>query len=604
MTPQRWFSAVFISSLLVLAGGVHGVTSAPSAAAEATSSSPSFRVATLNIRHGLSDADAVSDVVKLSNAGADLVGLQEMGSAQRRNAVRARVVDCATCPYDTYMPTGSGPAEIPILFRSDKFTLLSKDTRKVSDRTYVGPDGAGPSWIAPKYLTYVQLRHKLTGQVLYLINNHTVASVQASDGGPNWDNRERLELYRKHMNALKALITEFKATGAAVLTTGDFNVNYRSDSVIRHELFPYRNMEQVRVFTSFKYLGTPERGTHVNKNGNSSRIIDYVSAVEHPALAARDQAVLLGYNSDHRPVLVRYAVTAAPAAPTTVVAEPLERAARVSWASAVDNGQPVTSYAVTNVQTGRVVTVGGDATSATVPDLATNASYTFVVSATNRIGTGPESAESDPVTPFAVPPETRITSGPGDGRYLTRNTATLGYTSDVPGSAFQCTLDGVDTACGASSVRLTSLAQTTHTFGVTARDAAGDADPSPATRSWTVPLDSSVLGRSASWSARTGSAYYTGRYVESTTRGAVVRRGVSGARGLALVATKGPGHGAVAVYLGTTLLKEISLEADSLHMRRVLKIARFSAPQTGRVRIVVTSSRKPVRVEGIGVATR
>ena len=63
--------------------------------------------------------------------------------------------------------------------------MLSKGTQKVSDATYVGPDGAGPSWIGPKYLTYVQLRHQARGQVMYVINNHTVASVQAPNGGPN-----------------------------------------------------------------------------------------------------------------------------------------------------------------------------------------------------------------------------------------------------------------------------------------------------------------------------------------------------------------------------------------------------------------------------------
>ena len=39
------------------------------------------------------------------------------------------------------------------------------------------------------------------------------------------------------MDGLNALI-EFRATGAAVLTIGDFNVNYRRDSVIRTSSSP------------------------------------------------------------------------------------------------------------------------------------------------------------------------------------------------------------------------------------------------------------------------------------------------------------------------------------------------------------------------------
>jgi hypothetical protein len=158
--------------------------------------------------------------------------------------------------------------------------------------------------------------------------------------------------------------------------------------------------------------------------------------------------------------------------------------------------------------------------------------------------------------------------------------------------------------CTSSSVRLAPLTPGTHEFSTTALDAAGDIDPSPATRSWTVPLASTTLKRTASWSLKAGTAYYMGNYAETSNRHAVVSRGVSGMRRLALVATRGPGHGTVKVYLGSTLLKQVDLHSRRLAKRQVLPIARFTTGQSGKVRVVVASQGKPVRVEGLGVATR
>jgi hypothetical protein len=95
-----------------------------------------------------------------------------------------------------------------------------------------------------------------------------------------------------------------------------------------------------------------------------------------------------------------------PTAPTAVAAQAASRSARVTWtlpssdgASAI-TGQTVTPYLGTDPQT--PVQVGASATSATITGLTNGKAYTFDVTATNGVGTGPASARSNAVTPWAM----------------------------------------------------------------------------------------------------------------------------------------------------------------------------------------------------------
>ena len=78
--------------------------------------------------------------------------------------------------------------------------------------------------------------------------------------------------------------------------------------------------------------------------------------------------------------------------------------ASVTWTAPANGGAPITSYTVTPYAGGvaqPATTVSGNppATSATITGLTNGTSYTFTVSATNAIGTGPASAPSNAVTP-------------------------------------------------------------------------------------------------------------------------------------------------------------------------------------------------------------
>jgi hypothetical protein len=113
----------------------------------------------------------------------------------------------------------------------------------------------------------------------------------------------------------------------------------------------------------------------------------------------------------------------APGAPTGVTATAGNGQATVSWTTPSSNGgSAITGYTVTPYigsvpQTPQTVLGSPPATSTTVPGLTNGTAYTFTVSATNAIGTGPASAPSNSVTPSAAGPitvdKTVFTDGSG-----------------------------------------------------------------------------------------------------------------------------------------------------------------------------------------------
>jgi hypothetical protein len=225
-----------------------------------------------------------------------------------------------------------------------------------------------------------------------------------------------------------------------------------------------------------------------------------------------------------------------------------------------------------------------------------------------------DSGDACPITPKGTadangdgcpePPNTMVTSGPAQGSFLLSTSATLTFSSTEAGSTFTCSVDHQAGApCNSGSLSLTALGQSTHQLRVWARDGGGDPDPSAAVRTWTVPRNNTALSHGTGWVKKSGTGYYLNTYSQTTKRGATLSAAVSDVNKLALVATRGAGFGTVKVYLGSVLLKQVSLGASSTRKRQLIPISSFTTPVTGNVRIVVATSGKTVRIEGLGVAT-
>ncbi|MBI5576031.1 MAG: right-handed parallel beta-helix repeat-containing protein [Deltaproteobacteria bacterium] len=90
-----------------------------------------------------------------------------------------------------------------------------------------------------------------------------------------------------------------------------------------------------------------------------------------------------------------------------------------------------------------------------------------------------------------VAPDTIIDSGPADPANLL--SATFTFRSTEAGGTFDCSLDGETFSACSSPKSYIGLASGPHTFQARAKDAAGNADPSPAVSSFNWSVDTSTL---------------------------------------------------------------------------------------------------------------
>ncbi len=88
------------------------------------------------------------------------------------------------------------------------------------------------------------------------------------------------------------------------------------------------------------------------------------------------------------------------------------------------------------------------------------------------------------------PPETTISSGPSGT--VDAQSASFGFSSSERRSRFECRLDSEAWSRCSSPQSYSSLAAGSHVFSVRATDRAGNVDPSPATRQWTVEVPAPV----------------------------------------------------------------------------------------------------------------
>ena len=160
--------------------------------------------------------------------------------------------------------------------------------------------------------------------------------------------------------------------------------------------------------------------------------------------------------------------------------------------TAIDEGPAGTtsdatpSFTVSSSESGSTFACEIDGAAVSCSDVGALADgpHTFAVRATDAAGNQDGSPATRDFTVDASAPDTAIASGPEGA---TRATSfTFAFSSDDPAATFECTLDGRRVLPCDGTYDTPELRDGPHAFTVRAVDAGGNADPSPATRSFTV----------------------------------------------------------------------------------------------------------------------
>ncbi len=198
-----------------------------------------------------------------------------------------------------------------------------------------------------------------------------------------------------------------------------------------------------------------------------------------------------------------------PAAPSAVSAVAGDGQATVSWTAPSNGGSPITGYTVTTSPGGATTPASG--TSVVVSGLTNGTAYTFTVTATNSVGTGPASGASSPVTPTSAPTvpgaPTNVVAVPGDGQATVSWTAPANGGSPITSYSVTSSPGAIVMSTGATSVVVTGLTDgTPYTFTVTATNGVGTGPASSASTPVTPVAAATVPDAPADVSATPGNA--------------------------------------------------------------------------------------------------
>lgn len=141
----------------------------------------------------------------------------------------------------------------------------------------------------------------------------------------------------------------------------------------------------------------------------------------------------------------------------------------------------------------------------------------------------------------------------------------------------------------------------TYCFDARARDHAGNVGRFGPKACTAAPADDGALALQGAWKRIVDTAAYRATITRTTTHGAVASMHVT-FRHLELVATKCPSCGSVRVFLGSRLVKSISLKAATTRHRAQLAILSSSQVRSSTLRIVVTTTARAVPLDGVGIS--
>ena len=141
-------------------------------------------------------------------------------------------------------------------------------------------------------------------------------------------------------------------------------------------------------------------------------------------------------------------------------------------------------------------------------------------------------------------------------------------------------------------------------FRTRARDIVGNVSPWSASACTNVPIDDRSLVATGGWSRPAVGGWIRGTGTLTNSPGEyLVTSRTTNVRHLALVATKCSTCGSVLVYVGSTYVGTASLYTSGTSKRALITLPKLSSVKSGKVTLVVNSSGKAVRIDGLAVTS-
>jgi hypothetical protein len=141
----------------------------------------------------------------------------------------------------------------------------------------------------------------------------------------------------------------------------------------------------------------------------------------------------------------------------------------------------------------------------------------------------------------------------------------------------------------------------TDCFAIRAIDNANNVGAFSPWRCITRPMDDRALSRSAGWSLGTSSAYFKSTYTGTSSASRTLAKANAQVKRIGLVATKCAKCGTVSVRVGTTTVGTVNLFSSTTKFKQLISLPTISL-RTGTVRVVTTTSGKPIYIDGLAVS--
>lgn len=261
---------------LELSGAAHEGT-----VADVNNGKTKFTTVNINVKSNppMSQAQVTHDVRRAAAAG-DIIGWNEIDMVAGKNGKKTddRYFDALKAlgpKWGHYMPKdGNLRIPNPISWNKEKWSQVGDGGFR---RTHHGKGGVSPN----RYITWVKLKNKETGETLIRMNTHLVSGAWSPKKKPEKEWRQ--DMWKTHMRKMKQVVSRFERSGMPVIIGGDFNRD------------------------SYKVLGNKVKyDNKLNVGTHGASTLDYVMHTPHAELKRTGGRIQGDYASDHDAVVVTY----------------------------------------------------------------------------------------------------------------------------------------------------------------------------------------------------------------------------------------------------------------------------------------------------------